>query len=194
MVDGAGAQPVPGMARHMRTIGHSNRALADFLALLQEAGVTRLVDVRTQPASRRFPWFNRGRLEAALDEAGIAYAWEGEDLGGRRPQGLADAERHPALDEPGLRAYASHMETTAFRGAVDRLLATPGEQTAIMCAEADPAHCHRALIADYLEAVRHRAVSHIMGPGCQQRHAVHPGARAVGGLLRYDRSHTERLL
>jgi uncharacterized protein (DUF488 family) len=178
----------------MRTIGHSNRTLADFLALLREAGVTRLVDVRTHPASRRLPWFNRGRLQTALAEVGIAYAWEGEALGGKRAEAAGDAEHHPALADPGLRAYASHMETVAFRSAVDRLLTTPGDQTAILCAEADPARCHRALIADYLEAVRQRAVSHIMGPGRQQRHAVHPGARAVGGLLRYDRSHTDRLL
>jgi uncharacterized protein (DUF488 family) len=194
VVDGAGNGAAPGMARHMWTIGHSNRSLADFVALLQEAGVTRLVDVRTRPASRRFPWFHRGRLQTALKDAGIAYHWEGEALGGKRSATPDDAERHPALDEPGLRAFASHMETVAFRGAVDRLLTTPGEETAVMCAEADPARCHRALIADYLEAVRQRAVSHIMGPGRQQRHAVHHGARAVGGLLRYDRSQTERLL
>jgi uncharacterized protein (DUF488 family) len=178
----------------MLTIGHSNRALAEFLALLAAAGVRRLVDVRTAPASRRFPWFNRDQLAAALAEAGIAYDWEGADLGGRRPEAAADAERHPALGEAGLRAYARHMESAAFRAAVDRLLTSPSASTAVLCAEADPGRCHRALIADYLEAVRNHAVSHIMGPGRQERHAVHAGARAVGGILRYDRRHTERLL
>lgn len=178
----------------MLTIGHSNRALEDFLALLQEAGVERLIDVRSQPASRRFPWFSRGRLEAALSEAGIAYAWEGPDLGGRREERAEDGERHPALAEAGFRAYARHMEGAAFRTAVDRLLTSPGASTAVMCAERDPAHCHRSLIADYLEAVRERPVSHIMGPGHRERHAVHPGARPIGGILRYDRSQTERLL
>lgn len=178
----------------MRTIGHSNRPLADFLALLAGAGIERLVDVRSHPASRRFPWFDRGRLEAALAEAGIAYTWEGEALGGRRRGKAADAQRHPALDEAGFRAYARHMEGAAFRAAVDRLLAGPRDPTALMCAEADPARCHRSMIADYLEIVRAQPVSHIMGPDRQPRHAVHPGARAIGGILRYDRSHTEQLL
>jgi uncharacterized protein (DUF488 family) len=178
----------------MLTIGHSNRSREAFLALLNEAGVQRVVDVRTQPSSRRFPWFSRRGLEAALTAAGIAYDWEGRDLGGRREPAEADAERHPALADAAMRAYARHMEGVAFRTAVDRLLTSPGGHTAILCAEADPDHCHRSLIADYLEIVRGRPVSHIMGPGHRQRHAVHSGARAVGGLLRFDRSHTERLL
>ena len=180
----------------MLTIGHSNRTLADFLAMLTEAGVRRLVDVRSRPSSRRFAWFNRGRLEAALAEAGIAYTWEGADLGGRRQpaEADADAERHPALAEPAFRAYARHMESVAFRAAVDRLLTSPAATTCLMCAEADPDRCHRSLIADYLEIVRERPVSHIMGPQGQRRHAAHPGARAVGGLLRYDRTQTGRLL
>lgn len=178
----------------MLTIGHSNRSLEDFLALLRQAEVQHLVDVRSHPASRRFPWFERGRLEAALEQSGIAYTWEGEDLGGRRSQRQADAERHPALEAAGFRAYARHMESPAFRSAVDRVLTGPGEGTAFLCAEADPGRCHRSLIADYLEVVRDRPVSHIMGPGSLERHAIHPGARLVDGLLRYDRSRTRRLL
>ena len=39
------------------TIGHSTRALAELLALLEEFEVTTLVDVRRFPGSRRYPHF-----------------------------------------------------------------------------------------------------------------------------------------
>ena len=39
------------------------------------------------PWSRRFPQFGRERLAKSLAEAGIAYAWEGEALGGKPKAG-----------------------------------------------------------------------------------------------------------
>ncbi len=170
------------------TVGHSNRSLADLLALLKEAGVDRVVDVRSYPASRRHPWFNREALSASLEEAGIAYQWEGRDLGGRRRQRPEDAARHPAMARGGFRAYARHMEGREFAAALNRVLAACSEQTALMCAEADPGRCHRSMVADFLEAVRGIPVHHIMGPGRVKRHTVHPGARVNGTSLRYDRS------
>lgn len=172
----------------MLTVGHSNRSLKGLLDLLGEAGVRHLVDIRSYPGSRRLPWFNREALARGAREAGIDYLWEGRALGGRRPQRAGDAERHPALSEDGLRAFARHMEEAQLREALDRLLALPPEATALLCAEVDAARCHRSLVADYLEAVRERPVSHIMGDGRLQRHTIHPGARVVGGLVRYDRS------
>ena len=67
------------------TLGHGNRSLDELVALKAETGIRGLVDVRSQPGSKRFPWFNKGSLERALEQAGIGYAWEGEALGGRRP-------------------------------------------------------------------------------------------------------------
>lgn len=169
----------------MLTVGHSNRSLADFLGLLRETGVRRLVDIRARPASRRHPWFNDDRLAAALNTAGIDYQWEGRNLGGLRRSDPEDGARHPGLSGAGFQAFARHMEGPAFRKALDRLLAGPQGETALMCAEADPAHCHRTLVADYLELARAAPVHHIMGPGETRRHAPHPGARLMGGILRY---------
>src|SRR5690606_16850890 len=53
------------------TIGHSNRSIADFLALLGEAGVEVVVDIRKMPMSRAHPHFNGAALSGALAEAGI---------------------------------------------------------------------------------------------------------------------------
>ena len=65
------------------TIGHSNRSLDDFVALLSEANVQHVVDVRAFPRSRTNPQFN----EANLPEALRPFQWTYEHvpaLGGRR--------------------------------------------------------------------------------------------------------------
>jgi hypothetical protein len=41
------------------TIGHSTRAIEDFLALLKAHKIESLVDVRHFPGSRRYPHFNK---------------------------------------------------------------------------------------------------------------------------------------
>ena len=57
------------------TIGHSNLEMERFLEYLRLYGITALVDTRTRPQSRYFPWFNRRNLSAQLDEAGIGYSF-----------------------------------------------------------------------------------------------------------------------
>jgi len=55
------------------TIGHSTRALPEFIGLLREAQISLLVDVRTLPRSRTNPQFNMDSLPQALAAAGIGY-------------------------------------------------------------------------------------------------------------------------
>lgn len=55
------------------SIGHSNVPAERFLGLLQNAGVNMIADVRSVPASRRFPWFSKHCLAARLAAAGVGY-------------------------------------------------------------------------------------------------------------------------
>ena len=57
------------------TIGHSNLDMERFLDYLRQYGVSAVIDVRSRPQSRFFPWFNRRNLSAQLSEAGIAYSF-----------------------------------------------------------------------------------------------------------------------
>ena len=57
----------------VHTIGHSTRTLDVFVNLLQAHGVTRLVDVRTIPCSRKNPQFNKDTLPTALQSVGLTY-------------------------------------------------------------------------------------------------------------------------
>ena len=104
------------MERRIWTIGHGTRPVEEFIVLLTQAGVRRLVDVRSFPGSRRHPQFGRDALEAELEAAGIEYVWR-KDLGGfRKPR--SDSP-HLALRNPGFRGYADYMGGAEFGEALD---------------------------------------------------------------------------
>ncbi|MFI5914742.1 DUF488 family protein [Dactylosporangium sp. NPDC051541] len=165
------------------TIGHGARSIDAFLAILADARVDTLVDVRRYPGSRRHPQFGRDELAAAVRGAGREYSWPGEALGGRRRE--RPGSRHTALRNGAFVAYADHMDTPEFRDAIGALLAAPGLH-AVMCAETLWWHCHRMLIADAL-VLRGAAVEHLLEPGTRQPHRLTGGVRAgADGWPVYD--------
>jgi uncharacterized protein (DUF488 family) len=144
------------------TVGHSTRSLDELVALLRDAGVRELVDVRTVPRSRRHPQFAAEALARSLPEHGIVYAHE-KALGGfRRPR---PDSPNGGWEHPAFRGYADHMTDEDFREALERLQARAREcAAAVMCAEAQWWRCHRRLIADAL-VVRGWRVEHLgLGP------------------------------
>lgn len=154
------------------TVGHSIRPQNELIAILEEARVKLLVDVRRFPGSRRHPQFGKEALSAGLAAAGIAYRHE-PDLGGRR-EPRPDSP-HTAWRVAGFRGYADHMASPEFRAALERLIAPPETPTAVMCAEALPWKCHRQLIADALVA-RGIEVVHLLAAGQRQAHVLNPAA------------------
>jgi uncharacterized protein (DUF488 family) len=137
------------------TVGHGARSAVAFVFLLQQSRIDTLVDVRAYPVSRRHPQFSRDALTQALAAAGIRYEWHGEALGGMRKGG-----------------YAPHMETPLFIDAAGSLIAASRRQRlCIMCAETQPADCHRAYISDWLVARGERVV-HLIGPDERRDHAA----------------------
>jgi uncharacterized protein (DUF488 family) len=77
------------------------------------------------------------------------------------------------------------MLTPEFALCVDELVAVASKaRTAIMCAEADPARCHRSLVAVAL-LVRGIAVLHISSASEARLHALSSSARAVGKSVSY---------
>jgi len=146
------------------TIGHSRHPLERFIALLQEAQVTALADVRSAPMSRFSPHFNKNALAASLAAQGIDYVFLGKELGGRpeRPemytQGRADYEKMAASPE--------------FREALARLTEAAGRhRVAVMCSEADPLDCHRCLLVGRALAAGGIDVGHIPASGAVVTHA-----------------------
>jgi len=170
------------------TVGHGDRSLAELVAVLAEAGVERVVDVRSYPSSRRHPQFGKAALEAGLRGAGIEYRWAGEALGGLRKE--HGPSRHTALTSAGFRAYADHMATRPFRHAVEALLAQARPaRLALMCAERLPSECHRWYLADALVVAGAR-VEHLIEVGERRAHLLSPVARVEDDVLVYDRGTT----
>lgn len=168
------------------TIGHSNHSQEVLIDWLRSHGITQLVDIRRHPGSRRLPQFNQGTLRHGLTTAGIDYHWQGESLGGMREP--ADTSTgFDALPAGAFRAFATHMNSAAFRAALAECLALAASSpTAIMCAERSPLHCHRQLISDYLVLQGHD-VRHITGVDEVTLHEVNPAARLEEDRIFYDR-------
>ena len=166
------------------TAGHSNGTLPEFVQMLASSGITGLVDVRAYPGSRRHPQFNQAALSAALVNADISYHWAGKQLGGMRRAGVHSP--HTAL-VPAMQGYAEHMLVEDFADAVQQLRQLAGRaRVAIMCAERDPAHCHRSLIADYLVAAGD-SVTHLLPSGEHREHRLNMAVRLTSQGLIYDR-------
>jgi uncharacterized protein (DUF488 family) len=173
------------------TVGHSNRTLDTFLAILEAHGVRAIADVRRVPQSRRHPQFNRRALADALAREEIEYAWL-EALGGRR-EPSADTP-HTAVEAP-FAGYAEHLRTAELARGADELFAMAARvPTAVMCAEAAFTDCHRRILSDWL-VVHGHAVVHLRDAGRSAPHALSPEARVdPSGELVYDRGQQGRLI
>jgi uncharacterized protein (DUF488 family) len=170
------------------TIGHSTRAIDEFISLLKESQIKLLVDVRAFPGSKRYPQFNKEALAKSLSAHGIRYEHFPE-LGGKRKS--RPDSRNTAWRNASFRGYADYMETEQFRKGIERLLevAVEAGPTAIMCAEAVWWRCHRSLIADYLKA-RGGEVLHVLGANKVEPHPFTSAARIVNGELSYEANDT----
>jgi uncharacterized protein (DUF488 family) len=173
------------------TIGHSTRSADELLAILGDAGIQLVADVRAFPSSRRHPQFNRGALAAWLASAGIGYR-HFPGLGGRRVPvaGSVNGGWH----ERGFQGYADYMSSDEFQRTLADLEAVASESpTAIMCAEALWWRCHRRLIADAL-VVRGWRVEHLGLDGGPAVHSLTEFA-VVGpdGVLTYPPAQTTLL-
>jgi hypothetical protein len=91
---------------------------------LQAHEINSVVDVRTRPASRWCPHFNRKPLAASLAEECIAYYWRGRHLGG-----LGNTR----ISEKGFVADMS-----------DVLAMEMSQNVILLCSERHPRDCHRA--------------------------------------------------
>jgi uncharacterized protein (DUF488 family) len=171
------------------TVGHGTRSSEAFIRLLHEAQVSTLIDIRRFPGSRRHPQFGRDALAAALREGRIRYEWQGEALGGRRSG--RPGSRHTALRNRSFSGYADHMDSPAFRTAVDALIVRAGvERLSLMCAETLWWRCHRMLVADAL-VMRGATVIHLLDVGEWQPHRLSATVRqSDDGWPLYDRQQT----
>ncbi len=137
------------------TIGHGNRSIESFLALLERYSIDFLVDVRSQPYSRYNPHFSKASLEASLVRQGLSYVFMGDSLGGRPTD--------PGCYVAGKVDYALVHDKAWYQQGIARLHTAWEKQlrVALMCSELKPQDCHRSKLIGNTLLEQHIAVSHI---------------------------------
>ena len=171
------------MTQPFFTIGHSTRSIGEFVELLRESCVERIVDVRSMPRSRTNPQFNGPSLAEILAVRQIGYDHIAE-LGGLRGKQHLEA---PSLNDywrvRSFRNYADYALTEPFAAGLARLRRQGSQhRCAIMCAETLWWRCHRRIIADYLLVAGER-VLHILG-----RSEVDAAQLTPAAVVRADKS------
>jgi uncharacterized protein (DUF488 family) len=129
-------------AMRIFTIGYEKATQAEVIAALAAAGVTRLIDVRAVPASRR-PGFSKNILARSLAEHGIDYVHLkalGTPAEGRE---AARKGRHDVLE----RVYSGQLELPEAIAQAAQMIDLAGEKpSALLCYEREPGGCHRSLL------------------------------------------------
>lgn len=141
----------------LATIGYETSRLGDVIGRLRAADVALLLDVRAIASSRR-PGFSKTMLAASLEEAGIAYRHL-RGLG--TPKAGREAARSGRFAD--MRAiFEQHLLGVDARAQLDEAIELARRNaTALLCYEADPSHCHRAIIADRISAAIGCDVEHL---------------------------------
>lgn len=166
------------------TVGHSIHAVEDFLQLLSSNGVTAVADVRSVPASRFNPQYNRDPLTASLRRLGIDYVFLGRELGARSddPKNYVD----------GKVQYARLASGRSYEHGIERVMkGCQSHRIAVMCSEGDPLDCHRMVLV--AETLRSRGVhvAHMLPDGSMESHdAALSRLRRLHGMEEADLLHS----
>lgn len=133
----------------LRTIGYESATQGAVIRTLEDAGVAVVIDVRAVASSRR-AGFSKTLLAASLAEAGIAYAHL-RALGTPKPgRQAARAGRHDEM----RRIYEAHLaEPEAQLRLAEAIEIARERPAALLCYEAEAAHCHRRIVAERMARV-----------------------------------------
>ncbi len=130
------------------TIGYERLPPDALVAELMAAEIRRVLDVRFRPQSRR-PGMSKTKLGQRLAAHGIAY--ENRRTLGTPPE-IRPLYRSGAVRQA-ADAFRTHVEATAaaeLDALAAELAAADTPRTALLCLEAEPAHCHRRVVAELL--------------------------------------------
>lgn len=146
--------------KRLATVGVYDADLESFLHALREADVRLLLDIRQRRGvrGREYAWANAQRLQAALHDAGVAYAHRPElaPTSELRQLQYAEDARHGVGKRSREKLAPAYVErfrreilAAADLGAVVALMPDDAT-TALLCVEREPDACHRSLVAQEL--------------------------------------------
>src|SRR5262249_53274263 len=130
------------------TIGFTKKTAAEFFGLVSQNGIKRLIDVRLNNVSQLAGFSKRDDLRFFLRElCGADYVHEPLLA---PTQSMLDAyKKERGTWQDYERAFVALMTQRGIENRLDRaLFAVPA---ILLCSEPTPEHCHRRLVADYLQ-------------------------------------------
>ena len=129
------------------TVGFTKKTAPEFFEKLRESGVKRVVDVRLNKSSQLAGFSKRDDLRYFLDKIlGIEYI-EAPLLAPTQP--LLDAYKKGKGNwDEYERGFLELMRERHIEEKTDPSLLDRG---CLLCSEDKPHHCHRRLVADYLQ-------------------------------------------
>ncbi|WP_406635445.1 DUF488 family protein [Amycolatopsis sp. WGS_07] len=125
-------------------VGYEGQDIDGFVAALVRRGVTRLVDIRLTPISRK-RGFSKTALGNALVEAGIQYEHRRE-LGNPKSNRAGFGGSEFELADAKARYSALLEEDEPQRSLDDLAHVAANESVAVLCFEADQRRCHRDVV------------------------------------------------
>jgi uncharacterized protein (DUF488 family) len=138
------------------TAGYEGKTVDEFLGLLLESGVTRLIDVRFNPISRRYG-FHKSTLLRLCSALTIDYQHlPGLGIPGSDRRSLEATHEKTQLFESYYHSLPSREEDVDF---ITSLLKT--EPSVLVCMEANPEACHRNVLANYLSPIINMPIIHL---------------------------------
>ena len=136
------------MPTHLFTIGFTEKSAREFFSLLRNTGVKRVVVVRLN---------NNSQLAGFSKKNDLAYFLK--EIGGMDYTHLPDlAPTQEMLDgykkgKGGWEAYARQfLDLMAERKIEETISPALREGDCLLCSEHLPHHCHRRLVAEYLQS------------------------------------------
>ncbi len=145
------------MPQTIFTVGHSDLSFMRFLTLIQACNINHIIDIRSIPYSRNATWSNKSRLSEILKPFHIRYTYMGHKLGGKKqPFDLVKKQQAATTRQD----YADAIQLL--------LQLSMRENLALLCAEGDPANCHRQHIVAQTLLDSGVKVLHILKSGALQ--------------------------
>ncbi len=151
-----GKRPVA--EKSIYTAGYEGKTVDEFLNLLMKSGISRLIDVRYNPISRRYG-FHKSTLLRLCSSLKIDYQHlPGLGIPGSEREHLDSDRQYVSLfDNYRLSLPSREKDLTG----ISRLLKS--KPSVLVCMEANPKLCHRNVLAQYLTTLIDMPINHL---GC----------------------------
>lgn len=141
----------------LMTIGYEGASINDFVATLKAAQVTRFIDIREVPLSRK-KGFSKRALCDAVEAAGITYEHVkslGDPKPGRDAAKAGDYSKFKKI-------FSRHLASEPAQQALDSVISVATEGGAcLLCFEKYHKECHRTIVADEIGKRAGVSIKHI---------------------------------